>query len=114
LSDPPTQPFSPFPKRKPVYKNNWFLVAVGLVVVVLLPASYGNWKAVYNRHRRWSADGTWARVLSGLQRGCAGAAHLGAGRRVGAPTSYVDSRRITRVPVSTRSADHVRVGTSIP
>src|SRR5664279_3147710 len=79
-----------------------------------LPASYGNWKTVYNRHRRWSADGTWARVLSGLQRGCDGAAHLGAGRRVGAPTSYVDSRRITRVPVSTRSADHVRVGTSIP
>ena len=35
-----------------------------------LPASYGNWKTVYNRHRRWSADGTWARVLSGLQRGC--------------------------------------------
>jgi len=25
---------------------------------------------VYNRHRRWSADGTWARVLRGLQRGC--------------------------------------------
>jgi transposase len=35
-----------------------------------LPASYGCWKTVYNRHRRWSADGTWARVLSGLQRGC--------------------------------------------
>ena len=35
-----------------------------------LPASYGRWKTVYNRHRRWSADGTWARVLSGLQRGC--------------------------------------------
>jgi len=35
-----------------------------------LPASYGHWKTVYNRHRRWSADGTWARVLSGLQRGC--------------------------------------------
>ena len=35
-----------------------------------LPASYGRWKTVYNRHRRWSADGTWAGVLSGLQRGC--------------------------------------------
>src|SRR3954454_9238972 len=35
-----------------------------------LPASYGSWKTVYNRHRRWSADGTWARVLRGLQRGC--------------------------------------------
>ena len=35
-----------------------------------LPASYGRWKTVYNRHRRWSADGTWAQVLAGLQRGC--------------------------------------------
>jgi transposase len=35
-----------------------------------LPASYGRWKTVYNRHRRWSADGTWASVLTELQRGC--------------------------------------------
>lgn len=35
-----------------------------------LPVSYGCWKTVYNRHRRWSADGTWAYVLSQLQRGC--------------------------------------------
>lgn len=35
-----------------------------------LPASYGCWKTVYNRHRRWSADGTWERVLLELQRGC--------------------------------------------
>ena len=35
-----------------------------------LPESYGCWKTVYNRHRRWSADGTWARVLEELQRGC--------------------------------------------
>jgi transposase len=35
-----------------------------------LPSSYGCWKTVYNRHRRWSADGTWVRVLEGLQRGC--------------------------------------------
>lgn len=35
-----------------------------------LPESYGCWKTVYNRHRRWSADGTWAGVLSELQRGC--------------------------------------------
>jgi transposase len=35
-----------------------------------LPGSYGHWKTVYNRHRRWSADGTWSRVLTGLQRGC--------------------------------------------
>jgi transposase len=24
-----------------------------------LPPEYGNWKTVYNRHRRWSLDGTW-------------------------------------------------------
>jgi transposase len=35
-----------------------------------LPESYGRWKTVYNRHRRWSADGTWADVLNELQRGC--------------------------------------------
>lgn len=35
-----------------------------------LPAAYGCWKTVYNRHRRWSADGTWDRVLRELQRGC--------------------------------------------
>jgi len=35
-----------------------------------LPASYGCWKTVYNRHRRWSADGTWAGMLRELQRGC--------------------------------------------
>ena len=35
-----------------------------------LPAVYGNWKTVYNRHRRWSGDGTWVRVLHGLRRDC--------------------------------------------
>jgi transposase len=32
-----------------------------------LPGSYGNWKTVYNRHRRWSGDGTWVLVLDGLR-----------------------------------------------
>jgi len=35
-----------------------------------LPACYGPWKTVYNRHRRWSADGTWETILSGLRVGC--------------------------------------------
>jgi transposase len=33
-----------------------------------LPGCYGKWKTVYNRHRRWSADGTWARIVDGLRR----------------------------------------------
>lgn len=28
-----------------------------------LPASYGNWKTVYARHRRWAGDGTWRLVV---------------------------------------------------
>jgi transposase len=35
-----------------------------------LPGEYGNWKTVYNRHRRWSGDGTWERILDGLRAGC--------------------------------------------
>lgn len=35
-----------------------------------LPGCYGHWKTVYNRHRRWSADGTWENILSGLRAGC--------------------------------------------
>ena len=34
-----------------------------------LPGAYGNWKTVYNRHRRWSGDGTWERILEELRRG---------------------------------------------
>jgi transposase len=32
-----------------------------------LPPGYGNWKTVYNRHRRWSGDGTLAGVLDELR-----------------------------------------------
>jgi transposase len=35
-----------------------------------LPAEYGRWQTVYNRQRRWSADGTWATILDHLRRGC--------------------------------------------
>lgn len=37
-----------------------------------LPPSYGCWKTIYNRHRTWSADGTWDHVLQELQRGSDG------------------------------------------
>jgi transposase len=42
-----------------------------------LPPSYGPWKTAYNRHRRWSADGTWVRVLADLRAGCDGDAGAG-------------------------------------
>ncbi|MGW9328065.1 IS5 family transposase [Streptomyces koyangensis] len=32
-----------------------------------LPERYGSWKTVYERHRRWSADGTWDRILHAVQ-----------------------------------------------
>jgi len=35
-----------------------------------LPVSYGNWKTVYSRHRRWSGDGTWTGILDQLRAGC--------------------------------------------
>ena len=29
-----------------------------------LPARFGPWKTVYERHRRWSADGMWDRIFA--------------------------------------------------
>jgi transposase len=34
-----------------------------------LPPEFGHWKTVYNRHRRWSADGTYQQILDELRRG---------------------------------------------
>ncbi|MFJ6723801.1 IS5 family transposase [Streptomyces sp. NPDC091281] len=31
-----------------------------------LPARSGKWKTVYERHRRWSADGTWDRLFTAV------------------------------------------------
>lgn len=35
-----------------------------------LPERFGPWQTVYNRHRRWSGDGTWEQILTALQTGC--------------------------------------------
>ncbi|MGW1998355.1 IS5 family transposase [Embleya sp. NPDC001921] len=32
-----------------------------------LPERFGPWKTVHERHRRWSADGTWERLLRAIQ-----------------------------------------------
>ena len=34
-----------------------------------LPERFGAWQTVYNRHRRWSGDGTWERILAELMTG---------------------------------------------
>ena len=32
-----------------------------------VPAQYGPWQTIYGLYRRWQRDGTWARILTGLQ-----------------------------------------------
>ncbi|MBZ4322040.1 IS5 family transposase [Streptomyces huiliensis] len=32
-----------------------------------LPTRFGKWKTAHDRHRRWSADGTWDRILRAVQ-----------------------------------------------
>lgn len=32
-----------------------------------VPICYGHWRTVYGLYRRWQRDGTWARILAGLQ-----------------------------------------------
>ncbi|CAL9638204.1 hypothetical protein SUDANB120_06266 (plasmid) [Streptomyces sp. enrichment culture] len=32
-----------------------------------LPERFGPWKTIYERHRLWSADGTWVRLLQQVQ-----------------------------------------------
>jgi transposase len=35
-----------------------------------VPERFGPYQTVYNRHRRWSGDGTWERILEALRAGC--------------------------------------------
>jgi|SRR5674476_956455 len=68
------------PDRAPVRGGRWMdhrLVVNGIMWRTRtgsrwcdLPACYGNWKTVYNRHRRWSGDGTWRSVLAELRVDC--------------------------------------------
>ena len=32
-----------------------------------VPERYGPWKTLHERHRRWTADGTWDRILGHVQ-----------------------------------------------
>jgi transposase len=84
-----------------------------------VPPQYGPWRTVYGLYRRWQRDGTWARILTGLQaradaaglitwdvsvdstiarahQHAAGAAKRGICRRNRPAGSVVRSRRIMR------------------
>ncbi|KIQ64619.1 transposase [Kitasatospora griseola] len=41
-----------------------------------LPERYGPWKTVHERHRRWSADGTWEMLLRRVQAGADAAGEI--------------------------------------
>jgi transposase len=42
-----------------------------------LPSRFGPWKTVYERHRLWSADGTWERLLQRVQAAADAAGEIG-------------------------------------
>lgn len=68
------------PSRAPVRGGRWADHRAVINAIVFrtrtgcpwrdLPNGYGNWKTIYNRHRRWCADGTWEKVLDALRAGC--------------------------------------------
>ncbi|MFD9420878.1 IS5 family transposase [Streptomyces goshikiensis] len=88
-----------------------------------LPERYGSWQTVYERHRRWSADGTWTKILRALQAGtdstaldadgswavsadsttCRAHQHA-AGARHAAPADHPEKRGGTRVDPEGREA----------
>ena len=80
-----------------------------------LPPQYGHWKSVYNRHRRWSGDGTWEEILDDLRRdaGIAEGAEWTVGwaapsfARISTRPMLVTSRR----PMSTRRSSPPRRST---
>jgi transposase len=91
-----------------------------------LPERFGPWQTVYNRHRRWSADGTWERILSALQAGCDQAegqawtvavdstivrAHQHAAGARHAPPQDVDAERLAATPLPAATGDRNTGGT---
>jgi transposase len=58
--------FRPFRPHRQVIEGAIFRLRTG-VPWRDLPAEYGAWQTVHRRHRRWSTDGTWDRVLAALQ-----------------------------------------------
>jgi transposase len=52
--------------HRPVINGILFRVRTGIPWRDL-PERFGCWKTVYERHRRWSADGTWEKILRAVQ-----------------------------------------------
>jgi transposase len=75
-----------------------------------LPEGFGNWKTVYNRHRRWSLDGTWEKILDRLRAGCDVAE--GKGWTVSADSTVVRAHRHAAGARRARPAELVTGGTS--
>ena len=73
-----------------------------------LPGEYGNWKTVYNRHRGWSLDGTWERILNCLRAGCDEAE--GADWTVSADSTVVRAHQHAASARRARAADLVVTG----
>ncbi len=80
-----------------------------------MPSRYGPWKTVYERFRRWSADGTWDRLLARVQAHPDLATELDwsvecvaspptASARVAATTAQQSSRNTSREYVLTRAS----------
>jgi transposase len=65
-----------------------------------LPEQYGNWKTVYNRHRRWSLDGTWEKILDALR--------VGADEDEGADWTVSADSTIARAHQHAAGARHAR------
>ncbi|MEU3317146.1 IS5 family transposase [Streptomyces sp. NPDC006662] len=53
-----------------------------------LPERFGPWKTVYERHRLWSADGTWERLLQQVQAEADAAGEIDWDIAVDAPPSF--------------------------
>lgn len=56
----------PFRPHRPVVEGIVFRLRTGIPWRDL-PGEFGAWQTVHRRHHRWSADGTWDRVLAALQ-----------------------------------------------
>jgi transposase len=66
-----------------------------------LPERFGRWKTIHERHRRWSADGTWDRILQAVQADAEGGIDWG---MVGVSANGARSSASSPPPSSTASS----------